>query len=89
MNWKRRAAEIDRLKRKHRGSRYKVPMPDLSIDNKAAPTSDRFTPTMGVRSLPADAHEFPIGNLHKQGPMLVTEGMIANGELKFLGGKKF
>lgn len=50
-----------------------VRMPDLSFDNKCSPTSDRFFPTTGRRSLPADAKQFPVGQSHKQGPMLIIK----------------
>jgi len=47
-------------------------MPDLSVNNKCSPTSDRFYPTIGRKQLPADAKQFAVGTSHKQGPMLIT-----------------
>ena len=88
MKWKSRAKEIQKLKLKHKGNRYKVPFPNLKMDHNPAPLSNRFTTTLGKKERHPDAHQFPVGNSHKQGPMLITPGMIAGGELRHLGGKK-
>jgi hypothetical protein len=80
--------ELERLRHEHHGVSYRVPMPDLSVDRNPSPTSDRFDRTLGMRSLPVDARQFPVGHSHKQGTILITEGMIKNGELQWLGGRK-
>ena len=88
MKWKNRLREIEALKAKHRGSKYKVELPTLKIDHNPAKLGNGFAPIKGKKSLPKDAKNFPVGNSHKQGTQLVTEGMIKNGELAFMGGKK-
>ena len=88
MKWKNRAAEIQRLKLKYRGNKYKVPFPDLKFEQNVAPLSNRFTQTMGKKELPPDANKFPVGNSHKQGTVLITPGMIESGQLQYMGGKK-
>ena len=86
VQWKKRAREIEKL----RGQvpRYRSPFPDLSVEQKTASCGCGFAKVSGKRFLPADAKQFSIGQSHKQGPQLITEGMIRNGELQFLGGRK-
>ena len=88
MKWKNRQKEIEKLRKKLKGQRTPIPFPDLKCESRAAPLSNRVTPRIGKKELPADAHQFPVGNSHKQGPMLITPGMIAGGELQYMGGKK-
>jgi len=94
MKWKSRQREILKLKAKLKGHRYHVPLPDLSCNNphSLAPCGNQFAPIHDRAKTSAhhpDANPQPIGNPHKSGLILVTPGMIANGELKYLGGKKF
>jgi hypothetical protein len=84
VKWRQRQAELERL-RKHT-PKWKNPLPDLTVEQRVSPTSDRFAPTMGKRELPRGAKQFPVGNNHKQGTELITEGMSQH--LQFLGGKK-
>ena len=76
MKWKKREAETARLREKHRGRKYHVPMPDLSVEQRASPTSDRFAPTLGKRELPRGAKQFAVAAPHKQGYQLLTDGAI-------------
>lgn len=73
MRWKKRQAEIERLRRSV--PRYRVPFPDLSVEQRTAPCSNSIampgTPT-AKWELPADARRFPVGHSHKQGYQLIT-----------------
>jgi hypothetical protein len=86
--WKKRQKEIAALRVKLRGSKYKVEMPSLKIEQNVSPLGNKFAPINGKKSLPKDAKHYPVGHSHKQGTQLITEGMIKNNELQFLGGKK-
>jgi hypothetical protein len=90
MKWSKRAAEIAALRAKH-GKRRPNFMPDLSTEQRTAPCSNVLAPihrrvTVGAHH--PDAQSFPVGQLHKQGPVLITPGDIAGGQLKFFGGGK-
>jgi len=86
--WKRLEKEIARLKHKKYKSSWKIPFPDLSIKQHIAPLGNQFAPISGKRNLPADANLYPTGFSHKQGTQLITPGMIQNGELQWMSGKK-
>lgn len=79
------------LKAKGRKSR-RPDLPDLSVEQRTAPTSDlagiERVGGSAPRPLPEDAKTFTIGHLHKQGPVLVTPGTIERGDLQYFGGKK-
>lgn len=72
MKWKKRLAEIERLRRTV--PRYKVPFPDLSVEQRTAPCSNNLHvhTSTARRELPADAEKFPVGHSHKQGYQLIT-----------------
>jgi hypothetical protein len=73
-------------KRRH-GKVRPVAFPDLRIEQKVAPTSDKIGNGFARPALPADAKVFPVGQSHKQGYVLLTENAIKN-ELQYYGGKK-
>lgn len=60
--------------------------PDYSVgDHRLKYKSGNcFAPTTGKKQLPPDAKQFPVGNSHKQGPMLI----IGTDDLQYMGGKK-
>ena len=84
--WKKLEQEIARLKQ--RRNRWKNPFPDLSIEQRTAPLGNQFAPIVAKCSRPADAKIFPVGYSHKSSLQLITDGMISNGELKWMSGKK-
>lgn len=88
MKWKTRVRQIDAMKARHRGQRYRVPLPDLSYEVRGAPMSHTIPAGAAPpREAPAGSKRFASGTTHKQGPMLLTPGMIAN-EMQFIGGRK-
>ena len=89
MKWKKRALQISLMKQKHKGERYQVPLPNLKVEHNVPPLGNQFAKVVGKRPPITGAKNYPVGNTHKSGPMLVTPGMIDNDELRFLGGKKF
>jgi len=86
--WKRLSHEIEVLKLRFRKNPYRAPFPDLKVEQNVAPVGNSFgdgrTPH---KTQPAGAKQFATGTTHKQGPMLLTDGMIKN-EMQFIGGKK-
>jgi len=88
MKWTARLHEIARLKEKHKRAPYRNALPDLSVEQRTAPCSNRFAPTLGKKQPIEGVKQFPIGNNHKSGTMLVTEGMVKNNELQYLSGRK-
>ena len=83
MKWSKRLAEIERLRRTV--PRYRVPFPDLSVEQRTAPCSDSLHhKTSGKRERPGDARDFPVGHSHKQGYQLITPGT----PLEDMGGRK-
>jgi hypothetical protein len=84
MKWSSRLRELSRMRR--RTPRWKEPLPDLSIVTNAPLCGCGFSRILGRKTLPPDAKQFPIGNSHKQGPMLVSPGMLS--DLEHLSGKK-
>jgi hypothetical protein len=87
MRWKKRLDEISRLKKKYQGNRWTAPFPDLKVERGPPSLGDGFAPVGGLRELPVDAKQFPVGLNHKQGTELLTPAMIAN-DLQWLGGRK-
>ena len=87
MKWKKRLAEIAKLKSR-RDFSYAVPFPDLSVEQNVAPLGNKFgdgrTP---VKTQPVDAKQFPVAHLHKQGMQLITPDDIKN-NLNAFGGRK-
>lgn len=91
MKFSKRMAQIDALRQKHGKDRSRArSFPDLST-NPGPPSLGsgfaRIHHTVSGGSHP-DARVFPTGQLHKQGPVLITPGDIAGGQLKFFGGGK-
>ena len=83
MKWSKRLAEIERLRKSV--PRYRVPFPDLSVEQRTAPCSDSIDHrTPGRRDRPSDARVFPVGHSHKQGYQLITPGT----PLEDMGGRK-
>jgi hypothetical protein len=70
MEWKKRKAEIARLKAKHGKDRSKArSFPDLKIEHNVAPLSNRLDhPTLKHATLRAVlGSEFTVSHLHKSG----------------------
>ena len=71
MKWKKRAAEIERLRAKHGKDRSLArSFPDLSVEQRTAPTSNRLNtpPVLKKEALQAIlGPEFVISHLHKSG----------------------
>jgi hypothetical protein len=62
-------------------------MPDLKSGRSLYPSlGNGFAPVRGKKQLPADAKQFPIGHLHKQGLTLITSTKPE--DLQYYGGKK-
>lgn len=87
MKWKKRAAEILRLKAKHGTDRSLAhPFPDLSIEQRTAPMSNRLdTPPLLKKAqlIAMLGPEFVIEHLHKSGYQVFHRKDLPN-----LGGKK-
>lgn len=73
-------------KLKDRGLTAKGPeFPDLKLGlDRGVPCSDTVGNGFMSRPLPPDAKEFPVGQSHKQGPMLITSA----DRLEDMGGRK-
>ena len=71
MKWKKRKAELERLRTKHGKDRSLArSFPDLTVENKCSPTSDRvdYRPLLKKEALVAIlGPEFTISHLHKSG----------------------
>ena len=68
MKWKKRAAEIARLKAKHGRDRSKArSFPNLTVEHNVAPLSNRFAPpTLKREALKAMlGPNFTVSHLHK------------------------
>jgi hypothetical protein len=88
VKWKKRLREIEGLRAKHRGSRFKNAFPDLRVESGAPACSNAFFPVIPRRKgPPPGAREFPVGHSHKQGMQLITPAQLET-ELQYLGGKK-
>jgi hypothetical protein len=70
-------------KRKY-GKVRPIQLPDLTVQHNVAPTSDKIGNGFARPPLPADAKVFPVGQSHKQGPMLIG----SFDDLTYMGGKK-
>jgi hypothetical protein len=89
MNWKTLERQIRELKLRHRGDRYRPPMPDLSFDRRGSPCRN-VIPRGSCTALKTPApgsKQFAIGDNHKQGLERLTSAMIQH-DLEYLGGKK-
>jgi hypothetical protein len=71
MKWKKRAKEIEALKAKHGKDRSLAhPFPDLSVEQRTAPTSDRLATPPALKKEMLQAilgPEYIVGYLHKSG----------------------
>jgi hypothetical protein len=87
MKWKKRAKEIESLRAKHGRDRSLVrSFPDLSVEQRTAPTSDRLDtpPALKRRVLQVIlGPEFVIEHLHKSGYQVFHRKDLPN-----LGGRK-
>jgi hypothetical protein len=87
MKWKKRAAEIARLIAKHGRDRSLAhSFPDLSVEQRTAPTSDRLDtpPVLKKQVLQVIlGPEFVIEHLHKSGYQVFHRKDLPN-----LGGRK-
>jgi hypothetical protein len=87
MKWKKRAAEIARLKAKHGRDRSLArSFPDLSIEPRTAPMSNRldYKPLLKKEALKVIlGPEFMVEHLHKSGYQVFSVKDLPN-----LGGKK-
>jgi hypothetical protein len=87
MRWKKRRAEIQRLIAKHGTDRSLArPFPDLSVEQRTAPTSDRLDTPPILRKTVLQAilgPDFIIEHLHKSGYQVFHRKDLPN-----LGGKK-
>lgn len=87
MKWKKRQAEIQRLREKHGKDRSLArSFPDLSVEQRTAPTSNRLDtpPTLKKEVLIALlGPEFVVEHLHKSGYQVFHRKDLPN-----LGGKK-
>jgi hypothetical protein len=86
MKWRKRAAEIARLISKHGKDRSLArSFPDLSVEQRAAPTSDRLDipPILKKEVLQAIlGPEFVVSHLHKSGYQVLLKS-----EAPFFGKK--
>jgi hypothetical protein len=77
MKWKKRAAEIERLKAKHGRDRSLArPFPDLSVEQNVAPVSNRFypPPLLSREVLVAIlGPDFVVSHLHKSGYQVLSK----------------
>jgi hypothetical protein len=71
MKWKKRQLEINQLRAKHGRDRSLVrSFPDLSVEQRTSPTSDRFypPPTLSIHQMQAIlGPDFVVSHLHKSG----------------------
>lgn len=82
MKWKKRAAQIKALQKKHGKDRGRS-FPDLKTEKPGlAPVSNGFGVPSPKRELPGDARQFPIAAHHKQGYELLLPS-----EVKMVGKK--
>ena len=86
MKWKKRQAELDRLRAKHGKDRSLVrQFPDLSVEQRTSPCSNRFAPppTLPIEKLKAIlGPEFVVSCLHKS-----SYQVLLRRELPFAGKK--
>jgi hypothetical protein len=82
MKWKKRAKEIARLREKHGKDRSLVrSFPDLSVEQRTAPTSDRLNtpPILKREALVAIlGPEFVISHIHKSGYQVFHKNDLPN-----------
>jgi hypothetical protein len=87
MRWKKRLLEIQRLQAKHGLDRSLArQFPDLRVDKKVPPTSDRFYPpaTLSMEQVKLIlGPKFLVSHIHKSGYQVLLRS-----ELPWAGGKK-
>ena len=86
MKWKKRLRELGRIRDKYKNDPYKLPFPDLSVEQRTAPTSDRLStpPILKKEALKALlGPDFVVEHLHKSGYQVFHRKDLPN-----LGGKK-
>ena len=87
MKWKKRRAEIQRLREKHGNDRSLArSFPDLSVEQRTTPTSNRLDIPPIVRKTVLQAilgPDFIIEHLHKSGYQVFNKKDLPN-----LGGRK-
>jgi hypothetical protein len=91
VRYSKRLAQLEALRAKHGKDRSRArAFPDLSTPPGPPSLGTGFAPICrrATGGSHPDAQVFPTGNLHKQGPVLITPGDIASGQLKFFGGGK-
>lgn len=84
MKWRKRQAQLARLRARHAGSKYKVPFPDLST-KQVAPCSNRFD-AIHDKSRPepyVPPQGLIVDHLHKSSLQVLLPS-----ELPWAGGKK-
>lgn len=86
--WRKLSREIAELKSKYRGKRWRDKLPDLSVEQRAAPCSNIIARIVYSSGAPSGARQYPVGHSHKQGLELITPGMIETGQLRHMGGAK-
>jgi hypothetical protein len=86
-SWKKLEKQIASLREKHKGSKYRVELPSLTVEQNVAPLGNKFAPIKGKNSLHKDANIYPVGHNHKQGLEMLTPDIIKN-HLSFMSGKK-
>jgi hypothetical protein len=82
MKWKKRLAEIQRLKAKHGTDRSLAHVfPDLSVDNRASPTSNRMDTPLLLKKAALVAilgPDFVVSHLHKSGYQVFHKSDLPN-----------
>lgn len=82
MHWKKREREIARLRAKHAGQRYRVPIPDLKVEQRTAPLGNGFDKTEGRREK-GRVPGLIVDHLHKQGMQVISKE-----DVQWAGGRK-
>jgi len=87
MNWKKRHSELVQLKLKYKKQKYKVPFPDLKVEQKTSELSNVIAVPGSNTTVKFRTTTIPdgyiIGNSHKQGLTLMPLK-----EAEWAGGKK-
>jgi hypothetical protein len=80
MKWKKRLEELQRLQAKHGRDRSKArEFPSLKVEQRTAPTSDRFGPPALLSKEQLSAilgPDFVISHLHKSGYQVLLRGDV-------------
>jgi hypothetical protein len=86
MKWKKRAKELARLRAKYKNDQLVLPFPDLSVEQRTAPMSNRLDTPPILRKTVLQVilgPDFIIEHLHKSGYQVFHKKDLPN-----LGGKK-